>query len=117
MSGIRVALLIALLGACGRAEIDTKSMEDTTAPLLMDITTASVTASSAVITWSTDELATSIVEYGTSRSYGEATPLYGLTFDHRTTITGLLAATAYHYRVKSQDEAGNLATSDDFMLT
>src|SRR2546422_5458292 len=29
---------------------------------------------------------------------------------HAETLTGLLATTAYHYRVKSRDAAGNLAT-------
>src|SRR2546426_6225493 len=33
------------------------------------------------------------------------------------TLTGLLATTTYHYRVKSRDAAGNLATSADFTLT
>src|SRR5256712_1131567 len=32
------------------------------------------------------------------------------------TLTGLLATTTYHYRVKSRDAAGNLATSADFTL-
>src|SRR5207245_3132419 len=33
------------------------------------------------------------------------------------TLTGWQAATPYHYRVKSRDAAGNLATSGDFTFT
>ena len=32
-------------------------------------------------------------------------------------MSGLSASTLYHYRVKSKDAAGNLATSDDFTFT
>ncbi len=36
---------------------------------------------------------------------------------HSATLTGLSASTLYHYRVKSRDPAGNLATSADFTFT
>jgi chitodextrinase len=32
---------------------------------------------------------------------------------HAITLTGLSANTRYHYRVESEDEAGNLAASAD----
>jgi pectate lyase len=36
---------------------------------------------------------------------------------HSASLSGLSAATVYHYRVKSRDAAGNLATSGDFTFT
>ena len=36
---------------------------------------------------------------------------------HSASLSGLAANTLYHYRVKSRDAAGNLATSGDFTFT
>ena len=36
---------------------------------------------------------------------------------HSQVVSGLTAGTLYHYRVKSRDAAGNLATSGDFTFT
>src|SRR5204862_163603 len=71
----------------------------------------------ATVTWSTDEGSDSQVEYGTS-AYGSSTSLdSGLVLAHSQALSGLAAATTYHYRVKSRDGAGNLATSGDFTFT
>src|SRR5205814_10061232 len=40
-----------------------------------------------------------------------------LVLSHSQALSGLTPATLYHYRVKSKDAAGNLATSGDFTLT
>jgi len=103
-------------GACGPQQVsfDSGNGLDTTAPLLSGIAASMVTESIAVVTWSTDELAISHVEYGPTIDYGDATPLYGLALHHRVVLTGLEAGVSYHFRVESRDEAGNLATSDDF---
>ncbi len=90
---------------------------DATAPLLQGIGVTQITVNSAVVAWGTDELATSHVQYGTTTSYGQTTPLYGLALTHKVTLAGLSAGTLYHYRVKSLDGAGNLATSADLTFT
>src|SRR4029079_19270876 len=36
---------------------------------------------------------------------------------HSVGLSGLAATTTYHYRVRSQDAAGNLAVSGDFTFT
>ncbi len=36
---------------------------------------------------------------------------------HSQALSGLTASTLYHYRVKSKDAAGNLATSGDYTFT
>src|SRR5439155_11914630 len=67
---------------------------------------------------STNEACDSQVDYGLTTAYGNSTPLnLSLLTAHAVTLTGLLATTTYHYRVKSRDAAGNLATSADFTLT
>lgn len=79
---------------------------------------SNITDSGAVITWSTNEPATSQVEYGTTTTYGLSTTLDStLVTSHRVALTGLAASTTYHYRVKSTDAAGNTAVSDDNTFT
>lgn len=73
---------------------------------------------SAVITWTTNEPATSQVEYGLNTDYGSLTDLdSNLVTSHSVTITGLVPETLYHYRVRSQDANGNEAISIDHTFT
>ncbi|MBI3804987.1 MAG: fibronectin type III domain-containing protein [Nitrospirae bacterium] len=94
------------------------SAADTTAPVLSGMGTGSVTASSAVIGWSTDELSDTQVEYGATTSYGLTSPLVStMVTAHSQSLTGLASSTLYHYRVRSKDAAGNLAVSTDGIFT
>ncbi len=86
---------------------------DTTPPVLKDVSTSSETDTSAVITWTTNEPATSDVEYGIETNYGSTASSTGMTIDHTVTLTGLTANTAYHFKVTSKDEAGNQTSSED----
>ena len=91
---------------------------DTTAPLISAVASSGISQSSATITWTTNEASDSQVEYGTTIAYGSSTVLNSsLVTSHLQTLTGLSAGTTYHYRVKSRDAAGNLATSGDFTFT
>lgn len=91
---------------------------DTTAPTITGLGSSGVTQTSATISWGTNEVATTQVEYGQTISYGSTTTLNStLVGTHSQTITGLTAGTTYHYRVKSRDAAGNLANSVDRNFT
>jgi hypothetical protein len=51
-------------------------------------------------------------------SYGNSTTISStLTTSHSRVLTVLSPSTLYHYRVKSKDAAGNLATSGDYTFT
>ena len=91
---------------------------DTTAPAIGGAAATGVTRSGATISWTTDESATSQVEYGTTTAYGNISALDGaLVTAHSVSLSGLNDATQYHYRVRSRDAAGNLATSSDAVFT
>jgi glucose/arabinose dehydrogenase/phosphodiesterase/alkaline phosphatase D-like protein len=91
---------------------------DTQPPTISGVATQNITSAGAQIIWQTDEPADSQVEYGLTTSYGLLSPLDPLLFtSHAVTLANLQANTTYHYRVKSKDAAGNLATSDDFTFT
>src|SRR2546422_163 len=91
---------------------------DTTAPKITSVGASAVTHEAATISWTTDEGADGQVEYGTTSTYGTATPISStLVTSHSIVLSGLRATTIYHYRVKSRDGWGNLAVSGDFTFT
>ncbi|MCB0627771.1 MAG: fibronectin type III domain-containing protein, partial [Saprospiraceae bacterium] len=91
---------------------------DLTPPILSLVQASGVSASSAIINWTSSELADSQVEYGLDTTYGQQTALDGsLVTSHSQELTGLAANTTYHYRVLSKDAAGNLALSADQSFT
>jgi hypothetical protein len=91
---------------------------DTTPPVLSNIAAGSITANSAVISWTSDEAADTQVSYGTTTGYGLSSPLVTTKITtHTVTLSGLTGGTTYHYAVKSRDAAGNLTTSTDRTFT
>ena len=88
-----------------------------TSPLISTVSASNVSSSGATITWTTNETSTTQVEYGLTPAYGNATVLNtNLVTSHSQALSGLARNTWYHYRVKSQDAAGNLAASGDFVF-
>jgi purine nucleosidase len=91
---------------------------DTTPPAITGVSASSVSSGEATVGWTTDEPATTQVEYGTTTAYGSSTtPDTSLGTSHSQTLSGLTPGTLYHYRVKSTDAAGNAAVSGDFTFT
>jgi hypothetical protein len=91
---------------------------DTTPPVISAVAAASVTTSGATITWTTNEVSNSDVEYGLTTAYGTLGTLnQTLVTSHSVTLAGLTGGTLYHYRARSQDAAGNLGLSGDFTFT
>ncbi|MEO6536233.1 MAG: peptidoglycan-binding protein [Candidatus Paceibacterota bacterium] len=104
-------------GGGGHYGPSTSAQTDTTPPVVSSVA-SSTAQTTAAITWTTDESATSQVEYGTTTSYGSLTTLdSALVTSHNVNITGLSAATDYHYRVRSADSTGNTTTDSDHIFT
>jgi Concanavalin A-like lectin/glucanases superfamily/Purple acid Phosphatase, N-terminal domain len=91
---------------------------DTTPPVISAVGPTSLTTTGVTATWLTNEVADSQVEFGTTTAYGGSSLLDAtLLTAHAAALGGLAPGTLYHYRVKSRDLAGNLATSGDFTFT
>ncbi len=73
--------------------------------------------SRASIVWTSSAAANSYAEYGMTSSYGSSASDSTSSTTHSLTITGLSSGTTYHYRVRSTDSQGNIATSGDFTFT
>ena len=90
------------------------STPDTTKPVIADVTATAADSTTALVSWSTNEAATSVVEYSTDSTFppaqtGSVADL-SFTLTHRVRITNLRANTRYHFRLKSTDRAGNQGT-------
>ncbi len=91
---------------------------DTTPPVISAATVSIISSSAVTISWTTNEPATSQVEYGLTTSYGTLTVLDSTLFtSHSVPLTGLQANTIYHWRIKTKDAAGNLTVSGDATFT
>jgi chitodextrinase len=102
----------------GQVSITTPTPLDTQPPVISSVASSGVTSSGATLSWSTNEPADTQVEYGTTITYGNLSPLNSaLTQSHSVTLSGLGANTTYHYRVKSKDAAGNPGVSGDYTFT
>ena len=89
----------------------------TPAPVISAVQ-SSVTSSSATVTWTTDQLSDSQVDYGPSTAYGTSTPVdTTMTTSHSVSISGLQPGTTYHYRVRSKNGSSVAAVSGDFVFT
>jgi hypothetical protein len=86
---------------------------DCVPPVISDISVTSVTADSFTVTWQTDELADSIVQWGNVMPPGNITSNSSITTSHSVRVTDLHDDTQYFFMVKSNDLAGNTGLDDN----
>jgi len=95
-----------------------ESQGDTTPPQISNVQAINITSSSVTITWTTNEDSTSQVEYGTTQTYGNLSPLDSvLRTAHSVAIDGLDGSTTYDFRVISRDASNNESVSNNFVFT
>lgn len=70
-----------------------------------------ITASSAVIAWTTNRTANSQVEYGTTTALGSVTATGANLTNHSASLSGLPAGSTIYYRVRSVAADGEVAQS------
>lgn len=92
--------------------------KDTTPPVITAIKPTDTTPFSTAISWTTDEASDSVVEYGLDANYGLSASWTPTQTKHYVLLSSafLTPQTLIHYRVKSTDAAGNVATSPDKTL-
>ncbi|MFH1620507.1 MAG: fibronectin type III domain-containing protein [Patescibacteria group bacterium] len=90
---------------------------DTTPPVISNVKVVNITDTSALVTWDTNELATSFVSYGMTTAYGSLSSSLGYVLSHAILLNGLTPNTLYHFFVSSSDGSGNIASSPDATFT
>jgi len=93
------------------------ALGDTIPPVISAIATTNITTSSATITWTTDELATSRVNYGKNTALKSNKNDNSLVTSHSVTLTNLFRRTTYIFKVSSIDAVGNKAESSNQTFT
>ncbi|HEV7523463.1 MAG TPA: hypothetical protein VGP92_00770, partial [Acidimicrobiia bacterium] len=85
---------------------------DTTAPVISGVGLVAH-STDAVVTWNTDEAATSQVDYGPDTTYGQTVTAPGFVGHHSVTVPIPTCETPVQIRIKSVDEWNNAATIDN----
>ena len=92
-------------------------LDDAVPPLISNVSVEPL-ETSATITWTTDRIATSRVDYGlTSAHESGAITDDGLTTSHVLTLDNLQPGTLYHYKVSSVSQLSVPAVSGDLVFT
>ena len=96
----------------GSVTFTTKDVPDTTAPLIIaGPTVSSITDTSALIEWETNEPATSVVNGEVNGDAG------GWNIQHRVVLSDLSPLTTYNIQIESTDKAGNGPTTRNLSFT
>lgn len=90
--------------------------DDTTPPDISSVEVSEVTDTSVTITWTTDEDADSLVNYGLQEDYGIVRIPEADKTTHSITLDELEPGRVYHFRVVSADEEGNQGISADYKV-
>ena len=98
--------------AAGAGSYQVSYGPDIAPPTISGLSASSIGTSTATITWTTNEIADSVVHFGTDpASITQTTSNSALVTSHSIGLGGLTPNTTYYYRVTSTDAAGNPAIS------
>lgn len=99
----------------------TTATPDIAAPVVSAVNVSNLSSTSASIGWTTNELATSKVYYGTTSLLNLGVAAFvspaGTFMTHLVNLSGLVASTTYYYIVESKDVALNAGTSIETNFT
>lgn len=88
---------------------------DATAPVISSIGLSNISSTTAMISWITNEAATSKLYYATTTPVNLSTALsvsnLSLVTNHIMNLAGLTVSTTYYYVLESKDAAANTATT------
>ncbi len=108
------------VNASGQVFVMVAAEHDGVAPIISGLSVdTNAGATSPVVTWTTNEAATTWLDWGTTTGYelGSVGTTLPLTTSHSVAPTGVTAGMTYHYRVRSADALGNERVSLDHTYT
>lgn len=86
-------------------------------PVISGVSVVNITDTGALVTWTTDVPASSVVQYGATVVYGSSASVPGLVTSHAVQLSGLTPLALYHFFVTSADASSNTASSADTTFT
>ncbi len=99
------------------SQIENLTVNDITPPAIFNVDNGTVTASTAVIEWDTNEIANSTLGYGETKSLGMNKSNSDFLTSHSIGLIGLSANTLYYYNVTSCDPSGNCNSTGTYNFT
>lgn len=89
------------------------------APTMSAVEASDITLNSVIISWETDIVTTSVLEYGTTKLYGSRVEdqSLGSTTKHVIRLRDLTSGTQYHFRVSGLSAGGTTVASDNYIFT
>jgi PKD repeat protein len=82
-------------------------------PVISNLQATNISTTSATITWTTDQLTDSRVDYGLAVAYDNTAYSSAMTTTHSMTLAGLTPGRTYHCKVTSTNEYGQYVSSND----
>ncbi len=105
-------------GSSPNGRVFRTTISNTPPPRAFDVKIGEVTSHSAVVSWSTDREAQTIIEYGLDGGYGSNIMNETRTSAHKITLNNLKALTTYHFRILTYADIGSFSgVADDFIFT
>jgi len=106
-----------VLGNQVTSDIQTFTTGET--PKIANINIQNTTLNEATISWTTNSIETSILEYGTTTDYGTEEQRTSSTDEnnHTVLLENLEAGQEYHFQIKGIDEDQETVTSNDYTFT
>ncbi len=93
--------------------VENTASVDCITPIISSVAVSEISENSALISWTTDEKATSNVHYDTATPPSSLSTNPGSRTSHSVILTGLSSCTLYYFSVSSEDTAGNTVTDDN----
>lgn len=87
---------------------------DETPPQITNVKVDDLSATSTTITWETDKMSDSLINYGIDKNYGIVRDPRADKTVHSIVLDNLLSNTDYYFRITSADGNGNQGISNDF---
>lgn len=91
--------------------------QDETGPVISNVNVDVVGNTAAWITWNTDEITTSRIDFGTSTAYDQYAENILPTLTPWFNLTNLVPDTTYYFKLTSTDLAGNVSTYEGTFST
>ena len=88
------------------------ALADCVGPVISDLQVGVITDERATVTWTTEEPADSVVEWGLTPDLGQTTSASALVTSHSITLHEFQSCGTVYFRVRSTDEFGYTTTRD-----
>ncbi|MEZ4200060.1 MAG: fibronectin type III domain-containing protein [Candidatus Paceibacterota bacterium] len=112
----RFVAAVVAFSVVGLTTFPTVAFADTDAPVISDVEVTKDSSDTITVTWTTDEEADSLINYGLKEDYGIVRDPVTDKTSHSITLENLEAGRTYYFRVVSSDESGNQGISADYKV-